>query len=497
MAPPGERVDVFYAALRLVARFWIWFLFRDVTVRGLEHVPVTGPVLLCVNHPNNLIDSLLVGATVPRPVHYVANSALFRSPLLAWLLRAAGAIPVHRRQDDPDRTDRNAEAFAACRRALEAGGVVAIYPEGTTHAEARVQRIRTGAARIALDHARGRGPAPPLAVVPVGLSFEARKAFGGRVLVAFGAPLPLAPHAGRAAGDPAGAVQALTAEIQAAMEREVVHVDRIDAADVVRAVEELYRDDLVRALRAERGLAPEAVDVFRLSRAIVEAVAHFTVRDPGRVARTWQRIQHYRARLAECRVRDGAVRAHGAAGEAGRPLRAWWQALLGLPVFLYGLVTSAVPYLLPRWAARGLSRKETDYATVRLLVSVVAFPLWWGLQTWVVWRAAGPAWAAAFAASLPVSGLAAYRYARGAGRLGARTRFAWLALTRRRAASRLLVERRAIVAELERARAEFLAATRGRAGPAGAPGRPDEATVPSPHGAGDDPGDAGAEGGRR
>jgi 1-acyl-sn-glycerol-3-phosphate acyltransferase len=62
--------------------------------------------------------------------------------------------------------------------------VLAIYPEGTTHAESRVQRIKTGAARIALDYEVGSrtgtaDPRPPLAVVPVGLSFEIRKAFRG------------------------------------------------------------------------------------------------------------------------------------------------------------------------------------------------------------------------------------------------------------------------------------------------------------------------------
>ena len=56
------------------------------------------PVLLCINHPNNLIDSLLVGAVLPRKVHYLATAALFRNPLTARFLVALGVIPalVHR-----------------------------------------------------------------------------------------------------------------------------------------------------------------------------------------------------------------------------------------------------------------------------------------------------------------------------------------------------------------------------------------------------------------
>lgn len=473
--PPGvERPDRFYAAVRLVARFWIWFLFRDVAVRDVTHVPPAGPVLLCVNHPNNLIDSVLVGAVLPRKVHYLATASLFRNRLLGGFLTRAGAIPVHRRDGGSDRPDRNADAFAACLDALEAGKMLAIYPEGTTHAEARVQRIRTGAARIALDYETGgaaaRGAArPTLAVIPVGLSFEARKSFRGCVLVAFGAPVPLAAHAAQARTDPVAAVQALTESIQAAMEAQVVHVDRIDAAEVVRAVEDLYRDELARQLRTESGLRPEAIDLFRLSRTIAEAVAYFRAHDPARVSHIWGRIQHYRASLAEHRVRDQAVSAQLAPRARTHRVRASGWAVAGLPLFVYGAAVNALPYLVPRWLAHAFARKETDYATIRLLASIVAFPLCWGLEAWLVWRMAGAGWAIVFVASLPLSGLAAYHYLRGLSRLRARLGFAALALTHRHAASRLLVERRMIIEDLERAKRDFLART--QAVPAAAGGR--------------------------
>lgn len=145
---PGDR---FYAIVRLLGRFWIWFFFKHVEVARAERVPPDGPVLLCINHPNNLIDSLLVGGVLHREVHYLATAALFRNPLVGRFLTACGAIPVYRKQDDPTRMERNTDAFAACFRALEGGGVIGIYPEGTTHSESRVQRIKTGAARIALE----------------------------------------------------------------------------------------------------------------------------------------------------------------------------------------------------------------------------------------------------------------------------------------------------------------------------------------------------------
>jgi 1-acyl-sn-glycerol-3-phosphate acyltransferase len=404
--------------------------------------------LLCINHPNTLIDSLVVGAAVRRTVHYLATAALFRRRAIARFLLAAGANPVYRRQDDADKMVRHAR-----------GALVAIYPEGTTHAEARVQRIKTGAARIALawEAAHPR----TLSMLPVGLTFEARKSFRARVLVSFGAPLPLSAYADVYREDPTKAVDALTRHLQDAMEHEVVNVERLDDARLLQGIELLYRDTLAREVMEARGVGPRDVDPVRLSRSIVDAIAWFKARDRERVESIWQRIRTYQALLAQYHLRDETVRARLQRLPARARLVYSWDAIAGLPFFVYGALVNLAPYLTPRWLARRLARKETDYATVRLLASIVAFPVFYALEIWLVFRVAGAPTAALFALSLPLSGLIAYRYLAGAGRFRSRLRFALLAATHEAAARRLVAERAAIVAELERAKTEWLAATKG------------------------------------
>ena len=116
---------------------------------------------------------------------------------------------------------------------------------------------------------------------------------------------------------------------------------------------------------------------------------------------------------------------------------------------------------VPRWLARRIARKETDYATTRFLMSIVALPIAWGVETWLVWRLAGLLVAALFLLSLPVTGILAHRYLVGAGRLGAHVRLGALSVTRHQAATRLLEARQAIMDDLDRAKNDYLAATRG------------------------------------
>ncbi len=94
-------------AVRLVVRFWLWFCFKPVDVRHPEHVPADGPVLLCINHPNNLIDSLVVAAALRRKVHFLAAAAMFRNPLrraLPACVRGDSRLPEAGRpgQDGPE-----------------------------------------------------------------------------------------------------------------------------------------------------------------------------------------------------------------------------------------------------------------------------------------------------------------------------------------------------------------------------------------------------------
>jgi 1-acyl-sn-glycerol-3-phosphate acyltransferase len=453
-------VDPFYAVVRLIARFWIWFFFERVEVRHPERVPRVGPVLLCINHPNNLIDSLLVGSVLPRKVHYLGAASLFRNPLLARLLAALGVMAVHRRADGPDNVGRNVEMFAACDEAFDRGRLIAIYPEGSTRADAHLQRIKTGAARIALGyeaHAPGR-----LTVVPVGLSFEARKKFRGRVLVSFGEPVDvssdLAAYRGRpfnGSDIPAKALHALTAAIQWAMEREVVHVESIETGALARAVEALYRGELERELWE--------IDSSLLPGSIAAAIEHFRAVDPERIERLWQRMLGYHAGLAAygLGLGDEAVRTRLERTAERQRVATSWQTIVGLPLFAYGAAVNFLPYYLPGWLAGRLSRRQTDYATTRLLASVVAFPLFWALETSLVGWAAGLRWLLVFSLSLPLGGLIAYRYVVGTGRLRHQLRFGALLLTRAQEARRLLAERRQIVEELERATRDYLGTNGG------------------------------------
>src|SRR5947207_13410634 len=116
--------------LRSLLRMLIRIFFRRIEVTGVERVPLEGPVIFVLNHPNGLIDPAFLLCLAPRRVSFLAKAPLFRMPIIGAICRAFEAIPVHRRQDTGSELGKNAETVEAARALLLRGGPLAVLPGG-------------------------------------------------------------------------------------------------------------------------------------------------------------------------------------------------------------------------------------------------------------------------------------------------------------------------------------------------------------------------------
>jgi 1-acyl-sn-glycerol-3-phosphate acyltransferase len=126
-----------------------------IHVEGRERVPRREAAILAANH-RSFLDSIFLPLVVRRRVTFVAKAEYFDDPKTAWFFRSVGQIPI--RRDGGDASER---ALAAALDVLRAGGVFAIYPEGTRTRDGYLHRGHTGVARLSL-----RSGAP---IIPVGL----------------------------------------------------------------------------------------------------------------------------------------------------------------------------------------------------------------------------------------------------------------------------------------------------------------------------------------
>ncbi len=434
-------------------RILAWFLrvvtrvfFRQIEVAGLEHVPATGPVLFAGNHPNSLIDPILIITTCGRKVHFAAKDSLFKGRIMRAVLRGLGAVPVARKderdggqptpvgpeRDAAERASANDKAFEHMFAVLADGATIGIFPEGLSHDESQLTKLKTGAARLAIGGATKI--AGPVTIVPCGLTFIHPKRFRSRVLVQYGPPIVIEP--GRSAEPET--VRAVTAEIDQAIRRLTINAPDWET---VRAL------DVVRRLYQPQEISIE--DRVELSRRFNQYYAAVAA-DP-KVLGLMARVRAYQQKLDELGLTDRELARDLSKLEiSGRVMRHLFLVAFWLPLTAPGAPLHIPTFAFARIAGARLTPRKDVIATTKLLIGMLLVLLSYAAAVTVLGWKAGLGWAVFAAILLPVSGWATLRVLdrlrlvrRGFGALFRRLRF-------RREVTQLRAERDALSVDVIR-----------------------------------------------
>ena len=177
-------------------RFTCWILISFVyrlRVKGLENIPDKGPVIVVANHVS-YVDALVISAACRRPIQFVMDHTIFKTPGLAWVFRQMKAIPIASAKDNPAMMER---AFDRVNQALAEGEVVCIFPEGKLTKDGEMNLFRPGIERIVAETG---APVVPLALRGLwgsffsrtanGVAFKRFRGFFNRIELAGGALVP-------------------------------------------------------------------------------------------------------------------------------------------------------------------------------------------------------------------------------------------------------------------------------------------------------------------
>lgn len=147
----------FYRLTHILVTATMGILF-PVRCTGSSCVPKTGPLLIVANH-QSFLDPVVLGLCTPRQPRYIARSTLFRFPPFRWLILSLGAIPI--RQEGSA-----AEGLKAGVAHLQAGGALALWPEGSRSPDGKLQPLQPGVMLLLK-----RAPVP-VVVVGIAGAFE-------------------------------------------------------------------------------------------------------------------------------------------------------------------------------------------------------------------------------------------------------------------------------------------------------------------------------------
>jgi glycerol-3-phosphate O-acyltransferase / dihydroxyacetone phosphate acyltransferase len=381
-----------------IARFALWVFFRHIDVRGRSDLPRNRRLIFVANHPNVMLDSLLVAAFSPGHPLFLGKSTLFKNRLYAFLLRHLGVIPVSRTQDRGSRMARNQDMLRTSCQSLKDGQPLALFPEGISHAGLRVLPLKSGAARIALRVEDEMDGHAEICIIPVGLAYSDPSLFRSEVAIHFGQPVEVAPFLDAYRTNRQSGSHALTDLVHQRLAALTWHVENPDLETVVRDLSAVYGDEVLRQIPD----APETSNQLRAGQEIIQAVEHFANSRPDLVADIGPRLRRHRRKLHRLGLSPAQP------SQSSR-LHLLFGLLLA-PFFVYGFLNNALPYFLPRLFVRPHRQSPELIGTVKLAIGSAAFPLYYLIRTGVAGLLWGWPNAFIYGCTLPLSGLFALFY---------------------------------------------------------------------------------------
>src|SRR5688500_8470003 len=98
-----------YALLKWIAGIALHWFYREIRVVGAAKIPKRAPIIIAVNHPNALVDSLIPAWIVPRRITVTAKATLFNNRAIAFLFKRLGIVPLRRAADERARLEAEAQ----------------------------------------------------------------------------------------------------------------------------------------------------------------------------------------------------------------------------------------------------------------------------------------------------------------------------------------------------------------------------------------------------
>ena len=293
----------------------------------------------------------------------LANYSLFRNPITNWLLSTLYCIPIQRPKDVDGQIPKNDEAFKKCDAHLTAGGSIYIAAEGTSFIERHIRDFKTGAARIAFSAENKNDFKLNLRVLLIGITYTNPLKFGGDAVVEVSEPLDIDTWRAAYEAHPRNAIQNLTQYFEDEMKKCVIHCRDVNEDAFLKKVETIQQ--------SENPLNTEGV--YRRGKTLLKALNQFETEHPKAFETFKENIENYFSTLNTLKINDLNIKKFN-------PLSIL-TFILGLPIFVYGFINNA----LPAWLSdRMIKILKTDFSydtTVRYASGLVLFPLFWWLQT--------------------------------------------------------------------------------------------------------------------
>jgi 1-acyl-sn-glycerol-3-phosphate acyltransferase len=444
-----------YSILKVLIKITLAVFFNKKVVHAKNNIPKEGPLIIVANHPGTFLDPLIIAATLNRQVHFLAKGSMFKGKLVNWVFKQFNMIPVYRAQDDSSKMGQNTQTFEKCFEHLENNGVILIFPEGVSITEKKLKPIKTGAARIALGAEKRNEFKLGVKILPIGLNYENPHQFRKDVFVNFGEPIDASAYQDSFQQQEVLASKEFTLQIKNSLSNLIIDIDDKKQEMLSNAIYNLHKSQMSLE---DPTLSSDKLEDFNYQKNIAEAVAYFAKYQKARFNAIYYRVRNYSQAIEFLKIDDRVLEEK----TSQKPLvtRITLLALklvIGLPIFLYGFIHNYLPFAVSPILTKKINNELEYRGPISMVIGMFLYLMLYTVYTicmfcmtenWII--------TILYLISLPLTGMLAYWYSQNITSISNKWKYVSLFYKKNSTISKLVLERKALIKEIEKGREEYL-----------------------------------------
>ena len=372
-----------YSLIQKISVLAIKLFFNQISIQNKQIVPNTSPIIFVANHPNFFMDPLIIGSYCPRQLYFFAKSTLFNSPLKKRILTRLNLVPVYRKTDDKENMGGNVNSFNKGYKILENNGAFLIFPEGISVGKRVLEKLKTGAARIGLEAELKNDFDLNIVIIPIGLSYSDQVRFRSNIMIRFGSPIELSKFEKEYKTNEVKTVKKVTLIIEKSLNNLTNYYQTDQIEDIVQGLELIYKMELMTELGME---VDNKNDDFIISKILTDAVQWYKDNEPALIIEFREKLNEYIDLLKQLDIRDEFL------DPVRQEKRGWGKTktilflVIGSPLFIWGIITNYIPYILPRVLVEITNKDQSEEASWKLIYGFIFFVFYYAVSITFIWK---------------------------------------------------------------------------------------------------------------
>ncbi len=390
-----------YIFLKRLVKLMFSVYYPNTQTDNLAYLNTKGPVILLSNHPNGMIDPLDTALRSKRMVHFLAKAELFNNPLLHWFFNTFYCIPIERPDFSNGQVVDNTENFNRCNEFLQQGGALYIAPEGTSELVRRLLDLKTGAARIALQAEASMDFKMGIKIIPAGITYVNQGEFRSAQYICSSEPITISDFKDIYSKEPRKAVLDLTNIMKSKLKELIIILDNDNDIPLFESLMLIFYKDIQ--------LNPK--EFYIKGKLLAQKLNDLNQKEPDKISLLKNAVKEIEQLAISKSIQKEDIEAIISSWSLIRWILNLLVCLIGLPVYLFGLVNHLIPNLIP-WLIERQAKFHIIYrSTMKMLIGLVSYLVIYSIQIIIIWMISDHLYTLViYVISLVISGLWFYSY---------------------------------------------------------------------------------------